>query len=111
VVAWLGACSLNTKPEQPSVMASTGITKSADGMRVSVLARSQNAADDIERTADTIAAQTRDPQVRRNAIQWKLVSTAELQTAALARDPVVLGACPALSTFNITQQLDVFWHP
>ena len=89
VVAGLGACSLNTKPEQPSVMASTGITKSADGMRISVLARSQNAADDIERTADTIAAQTRDPQVRRNAIQWKLVSTSELQTAALARDPVV----------------------
>jgi len=88
-VVALGACSLNTKPEQPVVMASTGITKSADGMRLSVLARSQNAAEHIERTADTIAAQTRDPQVRRNAIQWKAVSTAELQTASLARDPVV----------------------
>jgi hypothetical protein len=27
------------------------------------------------------------------------------------RDPVVLGGCPAGSTFNITQQLDVVWHP
>lgn len=88
-VVVLGACSLNAKPEQPSVMASTGITKSADGMRISVLARSQNAAEQIERTADTIATQTRDLQVRRNTIQWKLVATSELQTAALARDPVV----------------------
>jgi hypothetical protein len=27
------------------------------------------------------------------------------------RDPVVLGGCPATSTFNMTQQLDVLWHP
>jgi hypothetical protein len=27
------------------------------------------------------------------------------------RDPVILGGCPAGSTFNITQQLDVLWHP
>jgi hypothetical protein len=27
------------------------------------------------------------------------------------RDPVVLGGCPATSTFNITQQLDVRWQP
>jgi hypothetical protein len=25
------------------------------------------------------------------------------------RDPTVLGGCPAASTFNITQQLDVLW--
>jgi hypothetical protein len=25
------------------------------------------------------------------------------------RDPTVLGSCPASSTFNITQQLDVLW--
>jgi hypothetical protein len=25
------------------------------------------------------------------------------------RDPVVLGGCPATSTFNITQQLAVLW--
>ena len=27
------------------------------------------------------------------------------------RDPTVLGGCPALSTFNLTQQLDVLWQP
>jgi hypothetical protein len=27
------------------------------------------------------------------------------------RDPNVLGGCSALSTYNITQQLDVLWHP
>ncbi len=27
------------------------------------------------------------------------------------RDPVILGGCPAASGFNITQQLDVLWHP
>jgi Rax2 C-terminal beta propeller domain len=27
------------------------------------------------------------------------------------RDPLVLGGCPALSTFNITQQLSVLWQP
>jgi hypothetical protein len=26
------------------------------------------------------------------------------------RDPTVLGGCPASSTFNITQQLDVLWQ-
>lgn len=101
-VVALAACSLNTKPEQPSVMASTGITKSADGMRLSVMARSQNAAEHIERTADTIASLTRDPVVRRNAIQWKLVSTSELQSAALARDPVV--SLGALILFTIQSQ-------
>jgi hypothetical protein len=25
------------------------------------------------------------------------------------RDPTVLGGCPAASTFNITQQLDLLW--
>ena len=98
----LGACSLNTKPEQPSVMASTGITKSPDGMRLSVMARSQNAAEHIERTADTIAALTSDPRVRRNAIQWKIVSTSELQSAALARDPVV--SLGALILFTLQSQ-------
>ena len=88
-VAVLGACSLNTKPEKPSVMASTGITKSPEGMRLPVMARSQDAAEHIERTADTIAALTSDPRVRVNAIEWKLVSTADLQSAALSRDPVV----------------------
>ncbi len=102
LVAALGACSLNTKPEQPSVMASTGITKSADGVRMSVRARSQNAELDIERTADVIAAQSRDPQVRRNTIQWKLVSLSELQSAALARDPVV--SLGALILFTLQSQ-------
>jgi hypothetical protein len=83
-------------------MASTGITKSADGMRISVQARSQNAAEHIERTADTIASLTRDPVVRRNAIQWKLVSTSELQSAALARDPVV--SLGALILFTLQSQ-------
>lgn len=27
------------------------------------------------------------------------------------RDPIVLGGCAATSTFNITQQLDLFWSP
>jgi hypothetical protein len=27
------------------------------------------------------------------------------------RDPIILGGCPATSGFNITQQLDVLWHP
>jgi hypothetical protein len=27
------------------------------------------------------------------------------------RDPIILGGCPASSGFNITQQLDVLWHP
>ena len=27
------------------------------------------------------------------------------------RDPLVLGGCPATSTFNITQQVDLLWTP
>jgi hypothetical protein len=27
------------------------------------------------------------------------------------RDPIPLGGCPAASGFNVTQQLDVLWHP
>jgi hypothetical protein len=27
------------------------------------------------------------------------------------RDPILLGGCPAGSGFNVTQQLDVLWHP
>jgi len=88
-VAVLCGCSLNAKPEKPAVMAGTQITATVEGLRVAVLSQAQNAAESIERAADTIAAQTSDPQVRVNAIQWKLVSTVDLQTASVSRDPVL----------------------
>jgi len=87
--AFLSACSLNAKPEKTTAMTKTGVTASVEGLRSAVLGQSQDASEAIERAADTIAAQTTSPTVRVNALEWKLVSATELQSAALARDPVV----------------------
>ena len=89
VLAFLSACSLNAKPEKTTAMAKTGVTASVEGLRSAVLGQSQDASEAIERAADTIAAQATSPTVRVNALEWKLVSATELQSAALARDPVV----------------------
>lgn len=85
----LCGCSLNTKPEKPAVMARTQVTAPVEGIRSAVLGQAQDAAESIERTADTIAAQSSDPRVRTNALEWKLVATVDLQAAAVSRDPVV----------------------
>ncbi len=88
-VAALCGCSLNAKPEKPAVMASTQVTATVEGLRAAVLRQAQDAAERIERAADTMATLTSDPRVRVNAIEWKLVATADLQTASVSRDPVV----------------------
>ena len=98
----LSGCSLNAKPDQPAIMKAQGITATVEGLRSAVLGQSQDMAEAIERTADTIAAQTTAQQVRINAIQWKLVSSIEIETAALARDPAV--ALADLLLFNIEMQ-------
>lgn len=100
-IALLGGCSLNTKPAQPKGMASQGITAPVEGFRDAVLGQSQEASEAYERAADTIAAQSSNPQVRINAIEWKLVSSTELQSAALARDPAVALADLILFTLQM----------
>lgn len=88
-IALLSACSLNTKPAQPQVMEKQGVTAPVESFRNAVLGQSQEASEAIERAADTIAAQSKSPTVRINALEWKLVSSTELQSAALARDPAL----------------------
>ena len=70
-------------------MSRAGVTAAVEELRDAVLGQSQEASEAIERAADTIAAQSTVPQVRINALEWKLVSSTELQSAALARDPAV----------------------
>ncbi len=85
----LGGCSLNVKPEKPTVMATTGVTASVEGLRSAVLGLSQDAAESIEGTADTIIAMAPEQRVKTHALEWKAISTVEYQSAAMARDPVV----------------------
>src|SRR4249920_2481518 len=98
-IALLGGCSLNSKPEQPQIMASQGLTASVEALRSAVLGQSEELADAIERAADSIAALSNSPEVRSNALEWKLVSSTELQSAALRRDPSV--ALGDLILFNL----------
>lgn len=100
-IAVLGGCTLNTKPAQPQAMASQGVNAPVEGFRNAVLGQSQEASEAYERAADTIAAQSSSPQVRINAIEWKLVSSTELQSAALARDPAVALADLILFTLQM----------
>lgn len=88
-LAVLCGCSLNAKPEKPAVMASTKITVPVEALRSAAIGQGQDAAEAIERSADTIAAQTSDPRVRVNALEWKMVATVDLQAASVSRDPVV----------------------
>ncbi|MBK7644637.1 MAG: PD40 domain-containing protein [Planctomycetes bacterium] len=48
---------------------------------------------------------------RSAALGDTLVSGTERWYAVYYRDPIVLGLCPATSTFNVTQMLDVIWSP
>ena len=102
-LASLSACALNTKPEQPAIMQQQHIVAPVEGLRNAVLGQSQEASEAIERAADTIAAQATVPQVRVNAIEWKLVSATELQSAALARDPAL--ALADLILFSLQMQV------
>ena len=54
-----------------------------------------------------------DPTVsaRSAALGDTLVAGTERWYAVYYRDPIVLGSCPATSTFNVTQTLDVVWSP
>jgi hypothetical protein len=104
ILAWLvvlGACSLNTKPEQPALMSRTKIVAPVEEFRDAVLGQSQESSDAIERAADTIAVQSTVPLIRVNALEWKLVSSTELQSAALARDPAVALADLILFTLQM----------
>lgn len=89
VLIGAGGCALHSKPEAPPVMARTAVTAPVDELRQAVVGRSQRAADEIERAADSIASVTTTPAVRINAIEWKLVSATSIQSAALARDPAI----------------------
>jgi hypothetical protein len=100
-LAALGACSLNTKPEQPALMSRTKVVAPVEEFRDAVLGQSQESSDAIERAADTIAVQSTVPLVRVNALEWKLVSSTELQSAALARDPAVALADLILFTLQM----------
>jgi hypothetical protein len=100
-LTFLSACSLNTKPAQPQVMEKQGVTAPVESFRLAVLGQSQEISEAIERAADTIAVQSTVPTVRVNALEWKLVSSTELQSAALARDPAVALADVILFTLQM----------
>jgi hypothetical protein len=97
----MAGCALNTKPAQPDIMQQQGVVAPVEGLRSAVLGQSQESAEAIERAADTIAAQSTVPLVRVNALEWKLVSTTELQSASLARDPAVALADLILFTLQM----------
>jgi len=73
LAAGAGGCALHSKP----------------GLRSAVLNRSRTATGEIERAADSIAALSTSPVVRRHALEWKLVAVNDVQGAALERDPAV----------------------
>ncbi len=82
-------CALRSKPAAPAVMSKTSVATPVEGVRSAVLDRSREATSDIERAADAIAAASGSPAVRRRALEWKVASVSDLQSAALERDPVV----------------------
>ncbi len=59
------------------------------------------------------APQGGDPSVsaRAAALGDLILSGEHRYYGVYYRDPTVLGGCPAASTFNITQQLDILWSP
>jgi len=48
---------------------------------------------------------------RSAALGAPIASGARRYYGVYYRDPILLGGCPAPSTFNMTQQLEVLWHP
>ena len=86
-VGW--ACVPKTTHRQTDVMAKTGaITVSAPELRAMVNALADRFADQIEQTADQVAATAKDPAVRRRALVFKIDAVPAVYTAAYRADPL-----------------------
>ncbi len=87
---------------QTDIMEKTGgVSMSAADLRALVNDLADRVASGLERTADRISAETRDPKVRRRALAFKVDAIPAVYTAAYRADPLVA----AIDTWGLTFQI------
>jgi len=91
--------------QTPMMESSENIDVSADELRVRVWEFGKRMGQAIEITADQIEFKTLDPQVRRNALVWKLYATGAAQDATMQFDPLVA----AMDLWTLTLQMQAFF--
>ncbi len=100
----VGACA-SVPTRSAAMQSSPAITLSANELQLRDFEMGRSLSARIAEAADQIRAQSPDPEVRRNAMLWKISAIPLVQEAALRNDPQVAGM--DLLAFSI-QQVDYF---
>lgn len=85
----LAACSLASHPEQPAIMARSGITMPPEQLRLRTIQQAAGVLGIVELASDDILAEATDPAVRRNALLWKANMIPAIETSVVQFDPAV----------------------
>ncbi len=98
-----GAC-LKVPQESASLSAMDATEVTTTELQMRVYEAGRRISWIIEHTADTIAYNTNDPDIRRNTLRWKLGAIPLVEEASLRADPVVA----AVDLWAFTMQLSDF---
>src|SRR5262245_38327916 len=88
----LAAGCLKVPPQSASLSAMNASEVTATELQMRVYQAGRRFSWIIESAADTIAKQTSDPTVRRQALRWKIVAIPLAEEASLHTDPVIAAA-------------------
>jgi hypothetical protein len=99
-------CVPKTSLRQTDVMQQTGVMMSAVELRARINQLGDRMAGRLGVTADRIAAETKDPKIRRRAIAFKADAIPALYTAAFRADPLIAAVDVWALAFQIDQALE-----
>jgi len=90
--ALLASACLKVPQQSASLAAMDASEVTASELQLRIYEAGRHLSSIVETTADTIAARSANPVVRRNALQWKISATPLIEEASLRPDPVVATA-------------------
>jgi hypothetical protein len=88
----LASACLKVPQQSASLAAMDASEVTASELQLRVYEAGRRLSSIVETTADTIAAHSANPVVRRNALQWKIAAVPLIEEASLRPDPVVATA-------------------
>lgn len=102
----LVACSMNTRPAQPAVMAHTGVILPPEQLRLRNFQQAAEMAGIVEVAADDILARATELEVRQHALLWKANMITAIENSVIQFDPVI----SLLDLFALSLQADAFFR-
>jgi hypothetical protein len=98
----VGACAGRMSTKSETTKASPEVAASASQLQLRAFEMGRNLSGLIEQAADSIIVASADPDIRRNALLWKISGIPLVQEAALRNDPLV--ATVDLLAFTVQQR-------